>query len=445
MAQKVNPISVRLNPNRSSDSSWFSDHYYRELLYRDVNSRYYFGFIFPRIRGEKITGKIKITKKKIGGSKFDPRLGRCIIHHEPKMTLIHVFFSMVQRRPPLFFGRRHRRRRQSTTGRHRLGAIRFGRGADGTERKSMFYTHDSRKIKLRWASNNKRSRKERYGYPDRSPSIRKIKKRFLRVSGWKASKHSTLFAATAQIMSLVVQYFFRMKNQIHSDPTTVNISDDNLVTAFCSKPGDVVRARPRFAKRVNSNENTLRTSMEKRLCTRMRNTKCTYMRNTESFIDARRRLYIGNARFMERKIKRCSHCCWKEIRPWWPRMQSFSSNRTNTNISIKPVRADFVYQSASLIAEEITWEPKKRKSSVQICTSIAFEQIRKCKYVKGIRICCSGRLNGAEIAQTECMKEGSTSLHVSSDCIDYAKAQTSTRYGILGVKVWIPYYPNRGT
>ncbi|KAH7301485.1 hypothetical protein KP509_23G029400 [Ceratopteris richardii] len=37
------------------------------------------------------------------------------------------------------------------------------------------------------------------------------------------------------------------------------------------------------------------------------------------------------------------------------------------------------------------------------------------------------------------MKYGSTSLHVFSDYIGYARAETFTRYGIPGVKVWIPY------
>jgi small subunit ribosomal protein S3 len=60
--------------------------------------------------------------------------------------------------------------------------------------------------------------------------------------------------------------------------------------------------------------------------------------------------------------------------------------------------------------------------------------------VKGIRTCCSGRLNGAEIAKTECRKYGETSLHVFSDQIDYAKAKASTPYGILGVKVWVSYF-----
>lgn len=75
MAQKVNPISVRLNLNRSSDSSWFSDYYYGKLLYQDLNFRDYFGSIRPPT-----------------GNTFGFRLGRCIIHHFPKRTFIHVFF-----------------------------------------------------------------------------------------------------------------------------------------------------------------------------------------------------------------------------------------------------------------------------------------------------------------------------------------------------------------
>ena len=57
-----------------------------------------------------------------------------------------------------------------------------------------------------------------------------------------------------------------------------------------------------------------------------------------------------------------------------------------------------------------------------------------------LALSCSGRLNGAEIAKTECRKYGETSLHVFSDQIDYAKAQASTPYGILGVKVWVSYF-----
>jgi small subunit ribosomal protein S3 len=55
----------------------------------------------------------------------------------------------------------------------------------------------------------------------------------------------------------------------------------------------------------------------------------------------------------------------------------------------------------------------------------------------GIRVQCSGRLGGAEIARTEWYKEKSTPLHTIRADIDYAKGRAETTYGSIGVKVWI--------
>ena len=57
--------------------------------------------------------------------------------------------------------------------------------------------------------------------------------------------------------------------------------------------------------------------------------------------------------------------------------------------------------------------------------------------VQGIKIQVSGRLNGAEIARTEWLREGRVPLHTLRANIDYAYRTASTIYGILGVKVWI--------
>jgi small subunit ribosomal protein S3 len=65
------------------------------------------------------------------------------------------------------------------------------------------------------------------------------------------------------------------------------------------------------------------------------------------------------------------------------------------------------------------------------------------KGVEGIRICCSGRLGGAEIARTECGKYGKTSCNVFNQKIDYAPAEVSTHNGISGVKVRISYSQNK--
>ncbi len=56
---------------------------------------------------------------------------------------------------------------------------------------------------------------------------------------------------------------------------------------------------------------------------------------------------------------------------------------------------------------------------------------------KGIRICVSGRLNGAEIARSETYREGRVPLHTLRADIDYAHVESYTTYGIIGLKVWI--------
>jgi len=56
---------------------------------------------------------------------------------------------------------------------------------------------------------------------------------------------------------------------------------------------------------------------------------------------------------------------------------------------------------------------------------------------EGIRISCSGRLGGAEMARREQYKQGRIPLHTLRADIDYARADSYTTYGLIGVKVWI--------
>jgi len=56
---------------------------------------------------------------------------------------------------------------------------------------------------------------------------------------------------------------------------------------------------------------------------------------------------------------------------------------------------------------------------------------------EGVKIACSGRLGGAEMARTEQYKEGKIPLHTLRADIDYAQINAKTAYGIIGVKVWI--------
>jgi len=90
---------------------------------------------------------------------------------------------------------------------------------------------------------------------------------------------------------------------------------------------------------------------------------------------------------------------------------------------------------AQLVAENVALQLERR---------IAFRRAMKKSVTsslkfgaKGIRITCSGRLGGAEIARTEWYREGRVPLHTLRADIDYGFAEAKTTYGIIGVKVLI--------
>jgi len=56
---------------------------------------------------------------------------------------------------------------------------------------------------------------------------------------------------------------------------------------------------------------------------------------------------------------------------------------------------------------------------------------------QGIKVQCSGRLGGAEIARREWYREGRVPLHTLRADISYGLAEAKTTYGVIGVKVWI--------
>ncbi|KAJ0440347.1 putative ribosomal protein L16 [Helianthus annuus] len=97
------------------------------------------------------------------------------------------------------------------------------------------------------------------------------------------------------------------------------------------------------------------------------------------------------------------------------KMRSLLSNRTKTNTLIESVKIKSVYQSASPIAQDISFQPRNKTRSFRSIFSQIVKDIRLVmkKGVEGIRICCSGRSEGAEIARTECENYGKTSSNVS--------------------------------
>nr|QKS75217.1 ribosomal protein S3 [Stemona tuberosa] len=548
MARKGNPISVRLDLNRSSDPSRFSEYYYGKSVYQDVNLRSYFGSIRP---------PTILT--------FGFRLGRCIILHFPKRTFIHFFLP----RRPLRLKRRDKSRPGKEKGRWwafgKVGPIGCLHSSDGTEEERNEVRGrvagkrvESIRLDDREKQNEIRiwpKKMQRYGYHDRSPLRKKNFSKSLRVSG--ALKHPkyagvvndiaflmenddsfrktklfkfflpkksrsdgptshllkrTLPAVRPSLNYSVMQYLLNTKNKIPIEPVVVL---NHFVAPGMAEPSTMggakegsldKRIRSRIAFFVESLTSEKKCLTQKRLIHFIRlandlrfagTTKTTislfpffgatffFPRDgvgvyNNLFIEYAREQLLGQLRIkcwnlmgkdkvMElidkfidlggigelikgiemmieiilrnRRIPYGYNSYLNEVK----KMRSFLSERTNTNTLIESVKIKSVYQSASLIAQDISFQPRNNKISFRSIFSKIVKDIPLImpKGVEGIRICCSGRLGGAEIARTECGKYGKTSRNVFHQKIDYAPAEVSTRYGISGVKVRISYSQNK--
>nr|AMC33076.1 ribosomal protein S3 [Cleomella serrulata] len=548
MARKGNPISVRLGLNRSSDSSRFSDYYYGKSVYQDVNLRSYFGSIRPPTR---------LT--------FGFRLGRCIILHFPKRTFIHFFLPRRPRPRRRRLKRREKTRPGKEKGRwwttfRKVGPIGCLHSSDDTEEeRNEVRGRGARKrvesIRLddRKKQNEIRvwpKKKQRYGYHDRSPSIKKNLSKSLRISGaFKHLKYAgvvndiaflienddsfrktklfkfffpkksrsdgptsyllkrTLPAVRPSLNFSVMQYFLNTKNQIHFDPVVVL---NHFVAPGAAEPSTMGRAnaqgrslhqriRSRIAFFVESSTSEKKSLAEakKRLTHFIRlandlrfagTTKTNislfpffgatffFLRDgvgVYNNLDTREQLLdqfklrvkcwnlMGKDKVMEliekfinlggieelikvidmmieiilrkRGIPYRYNSYFYEVK----KMRSFLSNRTNTKTIIESVKIKSVYQSASPIVQDISFQLRNKRRSFH---SIFKKMVKGIPIrIEGIRICFSGRLKDAEKAKTHFYKYRKTSRNIFNQKIDYAPAEVSTRYGISGVKVWISY------
>ena len=102
-------------------------------------------------------------------------------------------------------------------------------------------------------------------------------------------------------------------------------------------------------------------------------------------------------------------------------------------IDIKEIRKPEV--DAQLVAENISLQLEKRVAFRRAMKKAVASALRF--GILGVKISCSGRLAGAEIARSEWYREGRVPLHTFRADIDFGFAKARTTYGIIGVKVWM--------
>ena len=109
--------------------------------------------------------------------------------------------------------------------------------------------------------------------------------------------------------------------------------------------------------------------------------------------------------------------------------------KTSRQIRINVTELTKADSDASLIAEFIAQQLEKRVA-FRRATRQAIQKAQRLN-IQGIKVQVSGRLNGAEIARSEWVREGRVPLQTLRADIDYATKRAQTTYGVLGVKVWV--------
>jgi small subunit ribosomal protein S3 len=108
---------------------------------------------------------------------------------------------------------------------------------------------------------------------------------------------------------------------------------------------------------------------------------------------------------------------------------------SNAEVTINIVEIRKPELDAKLIADSIVQQIERRVSFRRAMKRAMQSAIRL--GAPGIRVNCSGRLGGAEIARMEWYREGRVPLHTLRSDIDYGVATAKTTYGVCGVKVWV--------
>jgi len=117
------------------------------------------------------------------------------------------------------------------------------------------------------------------------------------------------------------------------------------------------------------------------------------------------------------------------------RLREELENLVDRKISVNIVEIKYPDLDAQLVAEGIAEQLKKR-------TSFRRAMKMRCDATmaagaKGVRVMCSGRLGGAEMARKETQKRGSIPLQTLQSNVSYGYAIAKTTYGTIGVKCWI--------
>jgi small subunit ribosomal protein S3 len=123
----------------------------------------------------------------------------------------------------------------------------------------------------------------------------------------------------------------------------------------------------------------------------------------------------------------------KKLHIFYRKRSLLDPGKINLNLFVKPLEEPDAF--AAVLAEKLVDDLQQRKPYRRAMRQTIQRALRA--GIKGIRIQISGRLNGADIARAESLREGPVPLQTLRADIDYASRSAKTIYGLLGVKIWV--------
>lgn len=120
---------------------------------------------------------------------------------------------------------------------------------------------------------------------------------------------------------------------------------------------------------------------------------------------------------------------------------SFTTNTFNA----KQVNLITAKQNAQFLAQLISIIINKKKNPSTTIKELVEDLYTTNSKINGLKVKLSGRLQGVEMATEESYQKGCLNLHTILTNIDYASAQTITKYGLIGIKIWINWNEEKYT
>jgi small subunit ribosomal protein S3 len=122
-----------------------------------------------------------------------------------------------------------------------------------------------------------------------------------------------------------------------------------------------------------------------------------------------------------------------KLQAFYRKRNLVAPSKIHLNLSIKPLQEPDAY--AAVLAEKLVEDLEQRKPFRRAMRQTVQRALRA--GVKGIKVQFSGRLNGADIARSEDVREGPVPLQTLRADIDYSSKSAKTIFGLLGVKIWV--------